>query len=42
MKILQHVDENKDHLPDSKQQGPGVTYEWDLFMSDSGGGGRAC
>lgn len=42
MWILEQVDAKKDHLPEiSKQQVPapiGVTYEWDLFISDSGGG----
>jgi hypothetical protein len=45
MKILHDVDAKKDHLPEiSKPQGPapvGVTYEWDLFMPDSGGGRAA-
>jgi hypothetical protein len=43
MWILGQVDAKKDHLPEiSKQQVPapiGVTYEWDLFISDGGGGG---
>lgn len=41
MKILEQVDAKKDHLPEISKQGPapvGVTYDWDLTISDSGGG----
>ena len=45
MTILEQVDAKKDHLPEISIRGGvepvGVTYEWDLILSDSGGGGAS-